>query len=1117
MVWITRTARLSLLLVLSVLVCWCGGDDIMDMLSPFISLKKLAEQAAKDAAEDEAAVSVVDRTYPLASVEMDALMQMYRDCRTKESAAMRTWCIGGDGDSYVHEANESKVFCPRGVTTHPCTGRILRTNRSAGDDGAEFLWPWEGLRCDAFTDPTTVTHIYLPGEFLHCEIAKLDLSVMVSLGQLDLSGNQLFGDFPDWLGDMTMLRLLNLAENQLTGDIPSSLAGNDALEQINVSSNNLTASTLSFFDAFHRLQHLDISNNNIELQLPRSLLGSGFLRSINISHNGFHGDLPELPVFQFLESLDMSSNFLSGAIPPQLSLWGREDPHDPDENSSLSIVDVSNNLLSGDLPVISNLSALQHFNIRNNTFAGLVPEFPPSLHEFAKPADFDGNQLLCPMPAVLLTGNLTCVCGDGYTIKMTEDIVNTSRIKKSDASDDVDQMVRGSEATDLCVPCPEGTYSNSSTSQKCHACPPGSTPGTTSNGRAHSCRFCLPGTFANESASRSCTLCPPGTFAASVGATSCDPCNPGEFVAGQGSTSCTACAVGTFSSSKGATICTSCPAGTYVDAEGEAECLMCPKDTYQDVAGSVECKSCPIGYIAPQLGHMKCSPCSPGSFYDINTKTCTLCRPNTFTEAAAQTECSKCENGTVAEGFGSEKCLEVAAPGCGYQPTTTTIQCEPGMFNDGKWRTCRPCPPGTFAADTGSRRCSSCAKGSFASSIGSSYCEMAPPGSFVHFEGAIRAELCDPNHFAAVNGSRECTRCQPPSFSFLPGGVECSTARPGEVYDHVEWPRLALALAGVEQNDLVDTTSDRVSPIDVLIQAWTDTLTSSSGSSRRLHVLQVRQDSGSTQLTQIVVAVEMMSPLSTKTQADNRLEKELGDAIHQAAEAAESALGDLLDELSGSSAGKGSQESDVDHLADLVTLNSFRDALVRQFGRAKLFNGALSFSMVNVSMVEPPFNSTRALACPPGTFFSPTEDERVCLPCPIGSYSRTSGALKCEPCPRRTFSSEKGLETCKPCPLGSDASPDASSCVECSWFTYKCEGFWQDLIVAVCVGAALLRLLYKKIRKLCVGDQAAQQQDESVALMTAVRAHGRTFDGVRYAPMGMISADAMFGSIHDTD
>ncbi|KAF1782370.1 Leucine-rich repeat domain, L domain-like [Phytophthora cactorum] len=84
------------------------------------------------------------------------------------------------------------------------------------------------------------------------------------------------------------------------GGIPSSLAGNDALEQ------------------------MDISNNNIELQLPRSLLGSGFLRSINISHNGFHGDLPELPVFQFLESLDMSSNFLSGAIPRNFRYGGEK-------------------------------------------------------------------------------------------------------------------------------------------------------------------------------------------------------------------------------------------------------------------------------------------------------------------------------------------------------------------------------------------------------------------------------------------------------------------------------------------------------------------------------------------------------------------------------------------------------------------------------------------------------------------------------------------------------------------------------------------------------------------------------------------------------------------------
>ncbi|KAI9982896.1 hypothetical protein PInf_006696 [Phytophthora infestans] len=374
---------------------------------------------------------------------------------------------------------------------------------------------------------------------------------------------------------------------------------------------------------------------------------------------------------------------------------------------------------------------------------------------------------------------------------------------------------------------------------------------------------------------------------------------------------------------------------------------------------------------------------------------------------------------------------------------------------------------------------------------------MALPGSFVQSEGAIRAELCEPNHVAARNGSVECTRCLLPSLRFLPGGTECSLARPGEVYDHVKWPRLALDLTGV---DLVDTASDRVTPFDVLIQAWTDTLTSFLGSRRPLHVLQVRPLSSSAQMTQIVVAVETISPVSTTAQAGNNRAKEVGDAVHQAAKAAQSALDDLLDELEGSSAGRGNQESDDDHLADLIHSSSFRDALYgeRVDGRTSLH-----------------LNSSGGVS--PGTFFSVIDNERVCLPCVIGSYSRSSGALQCDPCPRRTFSSEKGLDKCKPCPLGSDAPPGASSCVECSWFTYECEGFWQDVIVAVCVGAALLRRLYQKIQKLCAGDQAAQQQDESVALMTAVRTHGRTFDGVRYAPMGMVSADAMFGGFSDTD
>ncbi|KAF1782361.1 Tyrosine-protein kinase ephrin type A/B receptor-like [Phytophthora cactorum] len=144
--------------------------------------------------------------------------------------------------------------------------------------------------------------------------------------------------------------------------------------------------------------------------------------------------------------------------------------------------------------------------------------------------------------------------------------------------------------------------------------------------------------------------------------------------------------------------------------------------------------------------------------------------------------------------------------------------------------------------------------------------------------------------------------------------------------------------------------------------------------------------------------------------------------------------------------------------------------------------------------------------------FSRHEDERVCLPCPIGSYSRTSGALKCEPCPRRTFSSEKGLETCKPCPLGSDASPDASSCVECSWH--------------VQVRRFLARLDRCRVRWCSALASALQENTEAVRGRPSCAAARRecgvddsrasSWSHLRWCAV-RADADAMFGSIHDTD
>lgn len=254
-----------------------------------------------------------------------------------------------------------------------------------------------------------------------------------------------------------------------------------------------------------------------------------------------------------------------------------------------------------------------------------------------------------------------------------------------------------------------------------------------------------------------------------------------------------------------------------------------------------------------------------------------------------------------------------------------------------------------------------------------------------------------------MEGSAVCTQCTPPSFSFLPGGVECISAKPGEVYEQVEWPRVALTLVGVVLHEIAGKT------LEDLTQTWTDVLTSYTASNYQLHVLQVAHSIVSTTSTQILVAIE------TKISAGEKSSGKVGNVV----KAAESALGALLDELNGSIYGNASQ-SEERRVLELATSSSFRNDLVRQFDHLKLFDGALTADMVNLSVVDPAFTSTRAVACTPGTYFSLGAEysTRECLPCAVGSFSASSGSLKCASCPRGTFSALEGRKSAIFAPRG---------------------------------------------------------------------------------------------------
>ena len=85
----------------------------------------------------------------------------------------------------------------------------------------EPLGEWHGVTTDS---DGRVTHLDLSSNQLSGEIPA-ELGNLTNLEWLNLQSNQLTGEIPAELGDLTNLRLLDFWLNQLTGEIPVELGG----------------------------------------------------------------------------------------------------------------------------------------------------------------------------------------------------------------------------------------------------------------------------------------------------------------------------------------------------------------------------------------------------------------------------------------------------------------------------------------------------------------------------------------------------------------------------------------------------------------------------------------------------------------------------------------------------------------------------------------------------------------------------------------------------------------------------------------------------------------------------------------------------------------------------
>ncbi|KAL3635735.1 hypothetical protein CASFOL_020282 [Castilleja foliolosa] len=85
---------------------------------------------------------------------------------------------------------------------------------------------------------------------------------------LDLSSNNLVGEIPPELTNLTGLIGLNLTHNHLRGGIPKKIGDMESLISLDLSSNNLSGAIPESLSKLTFLSHLNLSHNNLSGPIP---------------------------------------------------------------------------------------------------------------------------------------------------------------------------------------------------------------------------------------------------------------------------------------------------------------------------------------------------------------------------------------------------------------------------------------------------------------------------------------------------------------------------------------------------------------------------------------------------------------------------------------------------------------------------------------------------------------------------------------------------------------------------------------------------------------------------------------------------------------------------------
>uniref|UniRef100_A0A0D3B4J6 Disease resistance R13L4/SHOC-2-like LRR domain-containing protein n=1 Tax=Brassica oleracea var. oleracea TaxID=109376 RepID=A0A0D3B4J6_BRAOL len=242
---------------------------------------------------------------------------------------------------------------------------------------------------------------------------------------VNLRENNLEGRLPDNFYVDASVQTLDVGRNQLVGKLPKSLINCSSLRVLVVDHNSIKDTFPFWLKALPNLEVFILRSNKFHGSISppdQGPLGFPELRILEISDNSFTGSLPpnyflnwkassptpnedggdlqykgismeQEKILTFYAAIDFSGNKLEGQIPKSIG----HIPLSLANVTELESLDLSSNHLSGTIPNgLASLSFLEYINVSHNQLKGEIPQGT----QFSGQAEssFEGNAGLCGLP-----------------------------------------------------------------------------------------------------------------------------------------------------------------------------------------------------------------------------------------------------------------------------------------------------------------------------------------------------------------------------------------------------------------------------------------------------------------------------------------------------------------------------------------------------------------------------------------------------------------------------------------------------------------------------------------------------------------------------------------------